>query len=696
MKFMRVVQKSREYVCFALVFFLLLTAIVPLPLNAQVATQQTNVNSNQSIARNSDKSSDIVNKTLITDEQFRVEKLDIEGGAELVTIFVKLRNTEKPNDAPREVPLVSVMRDTLGDNIKENDRLRYVWMLTYTKPSFGQRLAASIPFLYTRTGNKGKVGKDAPSPVIELNPNDKNMWNKVFWILFQKFVLDDFGIPLKSVSRHYRKNLGDHRKVAIARALAVLSLYEEAQGKKVLSDVEMQDIQARMLLTDSLLGSFMNSENLQRVYQKNITKVRDFRGHNWELLRQHAEAQGLYFEPIGMPDGSATHALVWVAEEDLKNNKGRKFDSRFLNIRNPWEDKRLNLWEGYSEVRWFDSENRIVDPDTPGAISRVMIPLSIYGLDYPKIPILLVDFRDNNNPKKREMSKRILNDITGNILSISRFSNLPYFVGRYVFDFVTGRRGMDINQASRLQSYSQLKLLLSLNESLDTELREEIEDKLEKVSLNPMENDLDVEIKIAQQQYENLIAYAKRSDGLAKKLDEDRREEMVKLKHSSKKRMLYALGHLFSFGLYTKRAEEATPELLSQMDMRRRLEYHERYLIEVTRSTAKIEIDSDVIAVRRSLEFVSQHGKDAQGKTAKAIAQLFTRTDMDELKNLCLTSLYRINNSTAKKELLALYNNQKIDVRWRDACAQYLRLAIKEEQNISSNELKAITKAIGN
>jgi hypothetical protein len=693
MIFFRTAQKSRELFCFVLVFSFLLSAIAPSPLNAQILSQTTSINSNETVALSNDNPSDIVNKIQLIDKKFRVEKLDVKGGAELITIFVKL-NTDSPNNNQQEVPLVSVLRDTLGDKIPENDRLRYVWMLTYTKPTFGQKLAAAIPFLYTRTVNKNKVGKDEPPPVIDLNPTDKTMWNKAFWILFQNLVLDDFGVAVKAVSRHYRRNLGDHRKVAIARALAVLSLYEEAQGEKVLSDLEMQDLQARMLLTDSLLGSFMNSENLYRVYQKNLVKIRDLRGHNWELLRQCSEAQGLYFEPLTMPDGSATHALVWVAQEDLANNKNRKFNSRFLNIKNPFDDKRVENWKGYSETRWFDSENRIVDPDTEGATPKRMIPLALYGLDYPKIPILLVDFRNHSNPRKREMSKRILNDLTKNVLSISRFGNLPYFLGRYVYDYVTGRRGMDINQASRLRSYSQLKLLLSLNESINPDLREEIEDNVENVALNPMENDLEAEIKIAQQQYENLIAYAKRSDGLAKKIDEDRREEMVRLRHSSKKRMLFALGHLLSFGIYTKR-EENTPELFAQMDMRRRLDYHERYLREVARLTAKVEIDSNVAAVRRSLQFIAQNGTDAQGKTAQAIAKLFSKTDIEEMKQLCLTSLYRINNSTAKKELLALYENEKLDAHWRDICAQYLRLAVKEEQKISSDSLKAITKAIG-
>jgi len=56
------------------------------------------------------------------------------------------------------------------------------------------------------------------------------------------------------------------------------------------------------------------------------------------LLRQRAEAEGLYFEPLTMPDGQATHALLWVAKSDLAAQPSREFSKRFLNIANPWTD----------------------------------------------------------------------------------------------------------------------------------------------------------------------------------------------------------------------------------------------------------------------------------------------------------------------------------------------------------------------
>jgi len=55
-----------------------------------------------------------------------------------------------------------------------------------------------------------------------------------------------------------------------------------------------------------------------------------------------------------------------------------------------------------------------------------------------------------------------------------------------------------------------------------------------------------------------------------------------------------------------------------------------------------------------------------------------------------LSGLYRVNNSTAKKELLAIYNDTKVTERWRDMCASYLKLALQEKQRISARDAQTI------
>lgn len=606
------------------------------------------------------------------DQIFRLERVPLEGGAELITIHARLDGIQTPKHG-NWVPLVTVLRDTLGDQTPENDRLRYVWPLTYTHPTMRQRLSAAVPFLYSRVGSKKAASDRVPPSVLDLAVPDRDVWNKLFWTALQSLLLDPYGIPVKASTRSYRQNSSDYRRSHIIRALSVLSLYQAVsapEGAPAFSQPELAEIEARLKLTDKTFGGLVGDLNLQRYNQNQIIDVRDTRGHNWELLRQRAEAESLIFEPLQMPDGSTTHALLWVTKSDLAANQGRKYDGRFLNIANPWTDKRLLNWPGYAETRFVDSENHFVPAETPGARRTELVPLALYGLDSPKIPTVLVDFRDTFNPKKREMSGRVLHDVTRNVLSVSQFGDLPYFLGKTVYDFVTGRRGMDINQSSRLRTYSQLKLLLSLNQSLNPELREQLGNRLERVSLNPMENDLGSEVKLATEQYEALLAYAKRPDGLPQKLERDRRAEMSKLVHGGTQQTLFRLANILSFGKYTHR-EKANPEMEAKLDVARRFAYHTRFLREVANSSPQIDVTWNLAEVERSLQFIVEHAAEADPRSARATATIFLRSQDDTTRRLCLESLTRMMNPKARTELLRLSQRQNLDQAGKDLLLSY-------------------------
>jgi hypothetical protein len=614
-----------------------------LPLSAQNSSTDQPASSDVSIT----------NSSSSTESDFRVEKVAVAGGAEIVTVLARENTNENTQGPTSDLPMISILRDTLGDEWPENDRLRYVWLHSYTRPSLTQKISAVVPFLYSRTTDKDKVGSEPPPVVIDLQKSDKKVWNKLFWALFKKLVLGEFGFGVTAPTFQYRQNYRDHHRAAVASAMTVLSLYQNTEGEKLFSETELKDMQARLALTDKTFGWHMQSENLGRVYDKEVAKIRDYRGHNWELLRQTAERQGLLFEPMEMPDGSARHAIVWTTVADVAENKGKKFDGRFLNIKNPWRDDKLRNWKGYSQTRWFDSQDREVEPNTPGARQRTLIPLALYGLDHPKIPVILIDFRESGNPKIREITKRVLADVTGNVVNVTAFKGLAFGLGRYVYEFVSGRRGMDLNQSSRLRSYAQLKMLISLDESLDPEFCDELADKIESVSLNPLENDTEIQESIARKQYQNLLDYARDPNGLPAKIRNDRREEMNRINHGRTARAMFALGHTLSLGLYTYR-ENDTNEMIAKMDIRRQLDFHERVIRETAVASARPEIDADVEKLRRALAFVSANGNTAGDKTTRSIAKIFAITADDDLRSLCLAGLYRINNATAKRELLAI------------------------------------------
>lgn len=612
----------------------------------------------------------------------RLESIDIAGSAELITVQVKFAGLDSETE-DKWIPLVSILRDTLGDLNRENDRLRYVWPLTYTRPTIKQRFAAAIPFFYSRIGNKENVSEKPPPPALDLAAPEKEVWDKLFWTALQNILLDPYGTPIKASTSTYRKNTSDYRKSHIIRALSVLAIYQALKGESAFTHSEMAEIQARLLLTDKTFGGLVDNTKLNGYYAKRTTQTRDERGHNWELLRQRAEAESLYFEPLEMPDGSATHAMLWIAKPDLLKSRGAVYSGRFLNIANPWSDKRLLNWQGYSEVRYFNAEGQPVESDTQNAQPVEMIPLALYGLDYPKIPTLLVDFRDTYNPKKREMSRRVLNDVTRNVLSVSKFGSLPFFLGRTVYDFVTGRRGIDLNQPSRLAAYSQLKLLLALNKSLEPKLRDELDGRLENISLNPFENDLNAEAKLARDQYAALVEFARRPDGLAAKLERDRRAELTGLEHGHKTRIIFHLANVLSFGRYIHR-EELTDDMESRLDIARRLEYHTTFLREVAKSSAEVEVAWNIEDIRRSLGFIADHGDAVGANAVSATARIFARTRDDEIRRACLESLSRINSSKARTELLKISQTQTLDPMWRDIAEANLRRSHERVQTVSA------------
>ena len=135
----------------------------------------------------------------------RLERVEVPGGAELITVHAKLAGLESTEN-DKWVPLVSILRDTLGDNLSENNRLRYVWPLTYTRPTTKQRLAAAIPFFYTRVGNNEKLTK-TPPPALDLASPESEVWDKIFWAALQNILLDPYGTPIKASTSSYRRNI---------------------------------------------------------------------------------------------------------------------------------------------------------------------------------------------------------------------------------------------------------------------------------------------------------------------------------------------------------------------------------------------------------------------------------------------------------------------------------------------------------
>jgi hypothetical protein len=580
---------------------------------------------------------------------FHVERQPVANGAELLTVFSSLPDSDL--GAAGEIPLVSVLRDTLGDNDPNNDRLRYIWVLTSARPTVLQHAAAFVPFFYWRP-DLGKNMDRKPAAILDLGDTSKVVWNALAQSIVQAAAIDSNGALIRTSTRRYRANLADQRQVNLMEVLTVISQLEGMpEAKAFLSESELLEIQARLALAGKTLGGLVTTERLPKAYLKNRVQTEETRGHNWELLRQRAEANGLYFEPLGFAR-SGTHALLWVAREDLSAvdglapNGARKFDGRFLAISDPFNDARLKSWTGYTQTRYFDESGRTVDAGTPGATARELIPLALYALEYPKVPLLLADFRDTRKPKHREMLRLATGDAVSGVLGISKFGNWPYMAGSIAWNFVRSRHGDPNNRAARLKAYSQVRRWLTLDGSIDPALREELQRRLEILGVNPLEENVFEETEIANRQYDALLRYASDPSGLPARLERDRNAEMATHRHGIPARTGLRLAKWFSLGAYSHHEMDDSAGLEAALDRERRAQRQIRFLETVAESSPRPEVVWNIAEVRSAVNELIATGLPP--RSVQVVSRIMRETNDAEIRALCERALASVGSAAGQ------------------------------------------------
>ena len=568
---------------------------------------------------------------------FRVERQPVAHGAELLTVFSPLPENRG------EIPLVSVLRDTLGDDNPENDRLRYIWVLTSARPTLLQHAAAFIPFFYWRP-DLGKNMNRKPAAVLDMGNTSKVVWNSLAQAAVQAAAIDSNGALIRSTTRRYRANLADQRQVNFMEGLAVVSqLHETPEATTLFSQPELLEMQARLALAGKTLGGLVNAEKLPEAYFKNREQTEETRGHNWELLRQRAEENGLYFEPLGFAR-SRTHALLWIAKDDLfSNNQLHKFDGRFLGISDPFTDSRVKNWTGYTQTRYFDASGRQVDADTSEATPRELIPLAMYGLEYPKVPLLLVDFRDTRKPKRREMLSLAASDAVSGVLGISKWGNWPYMAGSWTWNFLRSRHGDPNNRTARLRSYTQVRRWLALDSTIDPALRADLQHRLEILGVNPLEDSVFEESEIADRQYDALLRYANDPKGLPARLERDRNTEMAAHRHKAPARAGLRLAKWASLGIYSHHEMPDTATLVAALDRERRAAHQVRFLETVAASSSSPEVVWNIAEVRRAVNELIAMG--APASSAHVVTRIMQQTSDAETRELCERALAGIGTA---------------------------------------------------
>lgn len=574
---------------------------------------------------------------LIPKEPIHVQRIEIAGGADLLTYFRSVSDPMLPGSGEKEIPFVSILRDTMGDTDPENDQLREVWAFTYTRPSLFKRVAAAVPFLYRHTGQSKPSG--APPALIDMASPGKGTWPRLIGNVIQTNVLDPLGFRFRATTRAYRSRAGEYRAMNLWRTLDLLS--SKAPDDAGLTPAELQSIQGRLLLSRSLLGGLVNERYVTPAWRRFESISAEGRSHNWELLRQRAEDNHLYFQPLATSATAPSFALLWFDQSTA--GKQVRFDSKFLGISDPFKDQRLQRWKDYSETWRLDAEGARTDEYATSARAALMIPLGLYGLEHPRAPLLLVDFRDSGKPRRRELLRRAADEVTTGVLGWTGFANWPYLAAKTTWSFVHVRHGAALDRDARVHAYVQLRQVLLSEQNLDPELRRELADRLGKLGVNPFDNAVTTDQEIAQRQYAALILKAG-SPEFTRQLVARRSREAEPLMYSNTVRGLHRLGAWLTFGMY-RRYPNNTPEVMALVDRRRRIQWHQKYLEDVLSNGSKPEVVADMNRVRRSVGELASLTADlpeARDRSSRLISTILARSGDEATRADCIRGLSRL------------------------------------------------------
>ena len=575
-------------------------------------------------------------------------------GAEVLTLWGEFDTTAGRETQGEPVPLVAILRDSLGDDDPTTDRLRYVWLLTYSPPSFPKRFLSAIPFFYWRLGADGKAkpGK-LNKPILDVSHPTHPVWNAVGRNLVQWLALD--GTPARASSRAYRTNLMDHERLHLQEAIEFLRNAPDSAGAKGLSRSELDSVIGRLILRKNLLGGLMQDSRLDGVADARAAQRSETIGRNWELLRTSAERAGLYFEPLRVGGENENYAVVWFPLDRSFSAPGINLDTtwKLLHISNPWNDEKLRAWTGYRQVRYLDGAGGLLPSGQNGPRSTALVPLAVYSLTYPRTPLLLMDFRSPLRTRRREIFQRSVDELVSGVLGLSHFANWYYFAGDALYDFVKSRRGGATGRTDRLDCYSEFRVALQLDNSLDADLRTQMQKRLNSMSMNPLESSVSHELDMARGNYQALQHNIADSSKLSARIDKDRRRELASFGESYKHKTIKEVAHFASLGMYTNRASRSD-ENLAKLRRDRTIAALLQQLKDIADGGVSPEISFPQSQIESSISQLARLAHESSSASVKrqaavAITRVERLSNSDQIKTECARALTELQDGQVRK-----------------------------------------------
>jgi len=505
--------------------------------------------------------------------------------AKLITLFCRACEDAAGSG---DIPLVSVLRDSLGEVNAQNDRVSYVWLLTYSRPTWEKHVLSAVPFFYWKVGRDSpKVGKNDTKPLMNLTQPQHPIVSSAVRNVLQLAVLDPVSTSVRATTRAYRNNQLDHERLHLEEAESYLQ--SAPSGGEGLSKEELNTVIARLELRKTMLGGFVSVRRAAELGEDANLEQERVRARNWELLRQCADKTGLIFEPIDLVGAESQYAVLWYPVERTDAPQGVSLGPvwKLLNLRDPYA-QRAHLLTVPRYQRVFDGRTVQV------------VPLGVYSLTYPKMPLLMIDFRDRTHLRLHELTQRAVNEITSGIVGLSRFTNWYYYIGADLYDFYASRRGAATNQQERLNCYSKFRVAVALDKNLDPNLRAAIQRRVDSLAVNPLETSPQSEMQAALERYDMLQASAANENSqISRRLEKDRRSELARFEASKSQLFRDSVFHYATLGLYTHRTSDS--DFLTTLEKRRQLEYFLGFLDGLAAAGTQPEVAYDSYRIKSAV-----------------------------------------------------------------------------------------------
>lgn len=551
--------------------------------------------------------------------------------AQLLTLFCR---SCEPFGATEGVPLIAVLRDTLGDTSAANDRVTCIWLLSYARPNWHQRLLSAVPFFYWRVGSGSEFsGQGNVPPLMDLTAPHHRVLSAAGRDLLQWTTFDPISRPVRASTRAYRTNEIDDERLHLEEAISYLRNAPVSNDASGLTRTQLDTVTARLELRKKLLGGFASEHQAAQLGMDSAFKQERIRSRNWELLRECADRTGLLFEPLDMVSDSKDYVILWFPLGETRPAAAASLGSvwKLLNIKDPWTDKRLKNWGGATYERAIDDGGRLLPSGESADGDKLarLVPLGVYSLNYPKVPLLLIDFRDKLHIKGHELAQRTINEITAGVLGLSHFTNWYYFVGADIYDFVMSRWGGAMDQSERLDCYSRFRVAITLDGKLDPALRKDMQQRINSLAVNPLEAAPQREIHDAMLRYTRLQEEAAPGGALVVQLDKDRRSELASFGQSKTKAIAYDAMHVATLNHYTHRAKPDIEDLVL-LDCYRRTQTQLHFLDSLVQAGTPPEVAYSSSAVQDAVAELNRLLPRVQSAQVRSHA----RNTLEELRLL--------------------------------------------------------------